>query len=686
MIQNRQIVAIAKENRIVGWLCCAMLAVGSVACAEAVALPVDSVGGRLHTLDGVKVIASSSAQKDAGSLVPVQLLNASDLRKRGAVDIDDALSHFSGVNIRDYGGAGGMKTVSVRGLGAQHTAVALDGAILSDAQTGQIDLGRFSLASVSELGLTIGDDFSLLQPARSAAAAATVQISTFSPFLADRSGKSRKRTLHLEQGSFDRYGINARWAERTSRKFAFSAIGNYLFAGNDYPYTLKNGSVKTKEHRMNSRMNSFGGELNTYWDAGERSLVDGKLYYYDNNHHLPGIVVFYNPYNNEKQHERNAFGQMRWLKSWNEKWTTQLIGKYNWQESRYADISNIYPDGAWRQNYWQREAYASALVSYTPMKDLGFSYCADYVFNNLNSNQSVNHDTERHSLLQSLTASYRVGRLRLSGRLLGSLYFNNADGTESARNVQRLSPSVAASFRILPREQLYVRIFYKDIFRVPTFTESYYYHLGNPDLSPERTHQLGVGLTMQKRISHAWPSLRVTADAYYNRIKDKITAVPYNLYIWRTLNLAKVEAKGLDLTLENSIRPAERHLLTVTANWSWQHSVNKSPESGNAYNKQLAYMPRYSGCASLAYENPWLNISVTGTGASKRFATHEHSPGTRLKGYFDFSTSVWRTFRMRSIQLEARADIQNLGNTQYELITGYPMPGRSYRLSLNINF
>ena len=677
---------IAKGSHIGYRLCSVLFAASVSTCTVTSASPADSAGGRLYTLDRVKVAARYAGGKSLTGLTPVQQLNADDLRKRGAVNIEDALNRLSGVNIRDYGGAGGMKTVSVRGLGAQHTAVAVDGVILSDAQTGQIDLGRFNMASVTKLGLTVGDDFDLLQPARAAAAAATVNLSTFAPLAPVGTDGSRSRVLHLEQGSFDRYGANVRWAERLTQNFALSAIGNYLYADNDYPYTLKNGAYKTREHRNNSRMNSFNGELNTYWDAGNGSLVDGKLYYYDNNHHLPGIVVYYNPDNKEKQHDRNAFGQVRWLRGWGDKWTTQLIGKYNWQESRYADVSNIYPDGVWHQDYWQREAYVSALAACALTKWLGLSYGADYYFNSLNSNQKTNRNVNRHSLLQSITMNCQVGRLRLSGRLLASLYYNKADGAVAARNQERLTPSLGASFRLLPREHLYVRMFYKDIFRVPTFTESYYYHLGNPDLSPERTHQMGAGLAWQKRISHVWPLLRVAADAYYNRVKDKITSVPYNLYIWRTLNLGKVEAKGLDLTLESGIRPADKHLLTLSGNCSVQRVVDKSTPGGKAYGKQIAYMPRYSGCASLAYENPWINMAVAGTSVSNRFATLEHSPGTCLKGYFDWGVSFWRAFKCHSVKMEARADLQNLGNRQYELVAGYPMPGRAYRIALNINF
>ena len=41
----------------------------------------------------------------------------------GVADVAEAVKHFAGVQVRDYGGIGGLKTVGVRGLGAMHTGV-----------------------------------------------------------------------------------------------------------------------------------------------------------------------------------------------------------------------------------------------------------------------------------------------------------------------------------------------------------------------------------------------------------------------------------------------------------------------------------------------------------------------------------------------------------------------------------
>mgnify|MGYP002624503116 CR=1 FL=1 len=57
--------------------------------------------------------------------------------------LPEAVRRFSGVQIRDYGGVGGLKTVNVRSLGSEHTGVFLDGFEIDNAQNMQVDLGRF---------------------------------------------------------------------------------------------------------------------------------------------------------------------------------------------------------------------------------------------------------------------------------------------------------------------------------------------------------------------------------------------------------------------------------------------------------------------------------------------------------------------------------------------------------------
>lgn len=338
-------------------------------------------------------------------------------------------------------------------------------------------------------------------------------------------------------------------------------------------------------------------------------------------------------------------------------------------------------------SYWQREAYTSAALLYAPDERWAFDYSADYAFNNLNGSswRTVVGKPFRHTVLQSATARYRDGRLTVLGRLLYSLYLNDAKEGPSARNMRRLSPSLSLSYKLLADRELYVRASYKNIFRSPTFNESYYYHYGSTDLAPEVTDQVNVGITMDEggvTKDEVGTHLRVTLDGYYNRLRDMIVSVPYNMFIWSCINVGKVRILGLDATLNVTQRLGSGHQVMVTGNYSYQRAQNRTnPESPN-YNKQIAYMPEHSWAAAVNYENPWVNVSIHGHGVTARWPNNDHYAGTMIDGYKEFGLTAYRAFSWGRHRLEGRVDVKNLFNEQYELVGHYPMPGRSWQLSI----
>ena len=95
--------------------------------------PVDTLGEVVVTAERIREI------------VPAQRLSGQQLQRLSSNSIADALRYFSGVQIKDYGGIGGLKTVNVRSLGSQHVGVFYDGIQISNAQNGTVDLGKFSM-------------------------------------------------------------------------------------------------------------------------------------------------------------------------------------------------------------------------------------------------------------------------------------------------------------------------------------------------------------------------------------------------------------------------------------------------------------------------------------------------------------------------------------------------------------
>jgi len=633
----------------------------------------DTIG---RTLSTVTVLGSGN--KSVTSAAPLFRLSSSRLERFGFTDMGQALKRLPGITLKDYGGAGGLKTVSVRGLGAAHTAVVYDGVALSECQSGEIDLGRFSPDNIDALSLAIGDNDDIFQPARVLASAASVFVSNTPATGND----TLNITGRLRAGSFGYVNpfakINARWRER----FAANISADFSRADNCYPFALKNGNSTTTEHRNNSKSLIGNTEANFVYTPDASSRLSAKLYYYDSDRQLPGPVIYYNNDNREKLRERTAFAQTTYRSALSSVLSLLANAKFSWSDSRYSDFGGIYPVGELHQNYCQREAYASSALLWFPVKSLALDYSADYAFNNLSSNLATDTRPWRHSLLQSLSLRWKNRHFTITARALASIYRNGAHSGEAAKNASRLSPSASISYRPFAKRNLFVRFSYKSIFRMPTFNESYFFHYGSPTLNPENTDQFNLGVTWQAAPASWLTDITLTADAYMNSVSDKIVAVPYNLFVWRVVNLDKVRGHGLDLSLNCDFAVGGKHSVLLTANYSYQRMEPRTTPS--YYGNQIPYIPRNSGGISGSYENPWVNISLSLTAVSARYSTIDNNPDTRIAGYAETGAAIYRSFSIGKCRFEARLDMLNLFDRQYCVLARYPMPGRSFRAGLKI--
>lgn len=632
---------------------------------------------------GETVVMARFDRKTLRSATPAFSIDKEKMLRNGVTDISDAVHRLPGVTLRDYGGAGGMKTVSVRGLGSAHTAVVYDGMLLSDAQSGSIDLSRYSTDNLEELSLVIGDNDDIFISAKAAASPATLSLATPGMNL---NGEKLQMTSQIKVGSFGYVSPFIRGTVRVGERIALGFTGEYTHAKNDYPFDLENGNIVTREKRSHNLMNSGHGEFNLLWKTRGDGELSAKVYYYDNNRQLPGPVLLYNvDASTGRLHDRNSFGQAVFTSRLGEKWRLRVSGKFNWSGSLYTEIDKKYPGGRLEQFYWQREAYAGTQLLYEATRAWSFDYSADYSFNSLNSNDDkTDAHPRRNTFLQSLTAKWRYGRIVILGRLVQSNYFNSCrDGFKPLVNHNRLSPSVSVSGRLLRSGYLYGRLSYKNIFRMPTFNEAFYNRFGNPYLRPESTDQFNFGLTYQAPAAYWLPQLVITADVYRNIVHDRIVAIPQNMFIWSVTNLSSVHVTGADVTLNSTLSVARRHDIVVSGTWSYQRAEIDVDESDPVHGCQVAYIPLNSGSGSVGYENPWVNVVVHGRGTSARYMSNSNSPMTRMPGYFEAGATLWRRFALRNgNMIEVRGDLINVFDKQYAVIARYPMPGRSWMLTL----
>jgi hypothetical protein len=649
--------------------------------------PADSV-----VMQGV-VVHGKQANNTVTTTSPIRKLTQQDFQTQGITDIADAMRRMAGVTLRDYGGAGGLKSISVRGMGAQHTAVSYDGVLLNDAQNGIVDISRYSLDNVSALALFIGDNADIFIPARNAAAASRLDIQTLCPIQND------ELNVKLKAGSFGLVSPSARWQKRCSDRLSLMLVGEYLRADNHYPYDVENGIRTRREKRSNSEIKNGHAEANLVWRPTLGQEVTAKLYYYGNAANLPGAIDLYETVNNEHQDDKNIFAQIRYKGRLSNIFS--LLGnlKWNWTESLYKDVNGIYPGGINEQNYWQREYYASAALLCAPLQGFTAVYAADYFYNELNSNGQLIGSPTRNSLLQSLSLKYENRYAVLMGRALYSKYVNGMSGKDAsasesdvskqtmARDIDRLSPSFSLAIYPMGDRHLSLRASYKEIFRQPTFTENYCgRYMGSAVLKPENTRQWNIGTGYSARVSSWLPSLTVSLDFYVNHVSDKIVAMPITTYIWQYVNVGKVRTNGVDLMLQAVFRLAEKQNIQLATNYSYQNAENRTNPMGTTYRKQIAYIPKNSGGWSVTWENPWCNVVWHATASGERWSTNGENAATHIDAYTDMGLALYRDLLWGSKTISLRGDVLNIFDKQYEVVRRYPMPGRLFKFTFGIKF
>lgn len=641
---------------------------------------------RIYKLDEV-VVTENKKMKELRSTTPMQVLNADKLRQNGAMQVSDAIKLFSGVVVKDYGGIGGLKTISVRSLGAAHTAVSYDGVTISDAQTGQIDLGKLSLDNVEAISLNSGQSDDIFQSARLFSAAGVLNIKTLTPTFTK---KKINTAASLKAGSFGLVNPNVRIENQWNPIFSSSASVDYLRIDGTYPYTLLNGNATEKRHRKNSDVESIKAEANVYATFSNQQKATLKAYYFQSERGLPTNIL-YNTYAGQRLWDKNFFTQASYDNRFNRKWSLLANAKFNWAYNRYYDpaVHNI--DGFSDNHYYQNEYYASATVMYRPVPALSFSLANDGIINSMRADLENFAVPTRYTLLNALAAKYVHERFTATAHLLSTLTKETVKHGAAAENRQRLSPSVSFSFQPFEKEDFRIRLLYKDIFRLPTFNDLYYGTVGTRTLKPEKANEFNAGLSWVSTPSHFLTHISFSADAFYNRISDKIVAMPTkNLFIWSMMNVGRVDIKGTELNADFNFSLSKNIKLHITGSYTWQRALDKTdkynmPDKAT-YNHQIPYTPKHSGSARAELETPWANAGYTVIFSGLRYCNQYNSAEYKLDGYQEHSLSLYRTFFLKKFSINAQIEALNLTNRQYEVVKNYPMPGRQFRGSVTFKY
>ncbi len=627
-----------------------------------------------------------TANKPQVEVIPAQQLSGKVLENLNSNSVADALRYFSGVQVKDYGGVGGIKTVNIRSMGTNHTGVVYDGVALGNAQNGQIDLGQFSLDNVESISLYNGQKSEILQPAKDFGNAGSIYIRTRTPRFA------RGETYHargaLRFGSFDLINPSALVELKLSSRVNASLGAEWLNSSGKYKFRYRRvnpaGEVAydTTAIRQNGDINATRLELNLngVLNSGE---WHAKAYNYNSERGVPGAIVNNVWRRGERIWDNNSFIQGSFQKDFG-RFVTLANGKYSFYRTHYVnnDDKQVKVDNLYRQ----REVYLSSANMFTIFPWWRVSASYDFQWNTLDADMYGFAKPDRFTNLLSAATSISYRRLKFQASAMGTFIHDKLENQEAPKDKSVFTPAVYASFSPLRSGDLSVRAFYKKSFRMPTFNDLYYADMGNSKLNPEHVTQYNAGVVYSRQRRALVSAVRVSVDAYYNEVKDKIVAYPKGQqFRWTMLNLGRVEIKGVDVSALLTINPVDDLELTLRGQYTYQQAIDVTDPADNYYRDQIPYIPHHSGSA--VFNGSWRgwNLNYSWIYVGERYNQQENIRYNYTQPWYTSDVSVSKDFLFnKRISMRCMVEINNLLSQDYDVILNYPMPKRNYRFTLSV--
>ena len=604
-------------------------------------------------------------------VTPHQTISYGQIQGLPSSNVADALKYMAGVQIKDYGGLGGQKTVNVRSLGSQHVGVYLDGVRITNVQNGTVDLGKYSLTTLESVSLFNANKTELLMTASEYASASTVYLKTHRP-------DSTSLQASYQLGSFGTHKVVATYS---FRNWGF-IDASFTHSEGNYPFRYHTEYEDTTGTRRNGDITMFRVEGCAFYKG-----LQWHTYYFNSRRGLPGGIVrrLSDTYTDVgREWDRNFFSQLSYRTQ------LPLTGKYSLGLRAIVKYANDflhyrsdYPENISvhaNNQYRQQDLYGALALAYQ-WHDFGVSASGDLRWSDLTCDVKNFSYVYRMDSKTSLSAFYQHGGWKTS---VSALYTSIADHTRGkAKPLRKMTWNALASYSL---GGWMLRAFYKSVFRAPTLNDLYYTMVGNRNLKPEYTKQVDVGVTYTwgnqgaygaNGAAGKYPYLSIQADWYYNHVEDRIVCLPLKgSYQWTMLNYGYTRCMGVDVSVNGHWR---HHSLLLTA--TWQDDRNRTDPKAKAYNDRIAYSPEWSLTAvyTLLYKG-W-TASLSHMFVDKRYWMAENAIEDPLAAYNCTDLKIGYCF-LRHFTVEA--ECQDLFDERYEMIQRWPMPGRRFAVTLKV--
>ncbi len=601
--------------------------------------------GTVHdTLQTVTVVADKGVVVSRKDIVTIQ---------KGE-EISGIINNIPGLSLSDYGSAAGLKTVSLRGLGAANTSIYIDGVRVGNAQNGQADLSFIDHSNFSSMTVDYAQN--------------SLSFNTSRPKF--EAGKRFNANVRFQGGSFGTYNPSARAEYMITDKISASANLSWYGTKADFPYQDADGNtvrrVNNDLEQWRAGLDFFGLLKGGGWHA--------KAYFNDAKRGTPGSTTYLD--NESRQNDRNGFVQFRMNNSFSPLYDLNITAK-----AAFDNLDYVYSYGKYIYN--QREAQVNISHIFHISGWWLISAAAGVHWDGLDStyDDAEYYSASRTSLQGAVSSSFDFRRLNINIALLYNGWFDDGNAAENAVVAKRNCFSPSMDFRLNILDGLDILGFARRAYRVPTFNDLYYPGMGSTSLKPEDSWLTDIGVEYTRQFTDTY-GITAKLDGFHYSLTNKITSMPDpndpTGWTWLMYNIGKVHDNGLDATITFNKTKGD-FKFNLTARYSYQSAIEKTADSAD-YGKQIPYVARHTAAAiaSLDYKGWKANLNYN-------LRSGRNDTSGEMPAWNTLDITFSKGFDIRTVELTVFLKGSNLFNERYEIVRYYPVPGISFTGGIEFN-
>ncbi|MDR7129000.1 iron complex outermembrane receptor protein [Algoriphagus sp. 4150] len=562
--------------------------------------------------------------------------------------LGDILQERSPVFVRQYG-AGMIASPSFRGTSAGHTAVFWNGLPINSPSLGQSDLSILPISSVDQVSVQFGNAGALFG---NEAIGGSVHLGTNSEF-----GKGLQAGISQQIGSFGLFNTSG-FAGFSSKNFSSKTKIYREFSKNNFPYKDLGqfGTPEVKEDH--AQVEQIGIVQDLAWNISTANQLKTAFWWNKTNREVQPVMGSHTKDRQEDQAFRVAidFFHFEEKSVWNLK--TGVVRNEQLFNASQNNSTQYFLGGDWDQE-----------ISGKWTSKLG----------------------ARYTLTKGDLSTYQADDKRIE--LYQSTKFSATDKLSFALNLRQLvysgtfapfTPNLGAewSFWNAGSQTLQLKTSLGKGFKVPTLNDRFWNPGGNPDLLPEESLSGEIGLTWSNNGKLNWTQ----GLTYYKMSVDNwIIWLPKGSF-WTPENIKKVSNQGLEYQGSLAVRFLSWDWeLTTSYTYSEAVTTKGADENDQSVGKQLPYTPQHQANGKVQVKKSGFTSSIGTYFVGERSVTADNPRMMSSFQLFNFGMGYDR-LELGKVHFPVSFQVNNLLNTDYQVLYLRAMPGRSYQFNLSILF